>query len=209
MHVVPANLSANNGMKIRNPPLAESSRTKRNVYSIPVILPCTPSFHFPRFIFYRGLLIRLFPRRRIFLLWVRISFISIPSFSVKIFYLSFLRFFQNSFVLETEKDSSSPDENHQPNSTTSISKLRLVRLICVTSLPRFFESQLRVTLPLKQETNGDHVHTQESRVHHFFFSRTVTRQRHNYIIRCTLLPWCRHRGPVAHATPCARTHGNR
>lgn len=34
------------------------------------------------------------------------------------------------------------------------------------------------------------VHTQQSRVHHFSLSlsvsRTVTRQRHNYIIRCTL-----------------------
>lgn len=158
---------------------------------------------------YRGLLIRLFPKRRIFLLWVRISFISIPSFSVKIFYLSFLRFFQNSFVLETEKDSSSPDENHQPISTTSISKLRLVRLICVTSF--LYRVRIPITAYPPPETRNQWRSRSHARItsSSFFFSRTVTRQRHNYIIRCTLLPWCRHRGPVAHATPCARTHGNR
>ena len=45
MHVVPANLSANNGMKIRNAPLAESraSRTKRNETNVQHPRSC-PSF---------------------------------------------------------------------------------------------------------------------------------------------------------------------
>lgn len=149
-----------------------------------------------------------------FLPWIAHSIVSkktnISSLDKDFFYIhSILLFFQNSFVLETEKDSSSPDENHQPNSTTSISKLRLVRLICVTSF--LYRVRIPITGYPPPETRNQWRSRSHARItsSSFFFSRTVTRQRHNYIIRCTLLPWCRHRGPVAHATPCARTHGNR
>lgn len=144
----------------------------------------------------------MFPRRRIFLLWVFLLFHpsrlkNIPSIVSSFFPEQFCsRNFEREFSILQGRT----------NSTTNILKL------FGSSAPRFFtafESQLRVTVPLKQETNGDHVHTQESRVHHFFLSYQATSQLHNSMHPPPLgagIEDLWHTQP--HARP-TRTHGNR
>ena len=206
MHVVPANLSANNGMEIRNAPLAESraSRTKRNETNVQHPRSC-PSFSMLVYEFDHSIskktYISSLGKRFFFLYYIYpISILFKNCFILEIeeeFYPISI-FFKNYFILEIEEEFwKSPIEL---TSTTDISKLRVrsrtMRLIRAFSKPNYGFT------PLKQETNGNRSHatiTSSS-----FLSLSLS-YGHNYIIRCTLS--CRHGGPVAHATtPCVHAY---
>lgn len=141
-----------------------------------------PALHFPRSCTVDS--ITRFPRTRIFLPWVRIFFyiISIPSsYYLKYLVHRFSVFFER-FIPEIERKnfwiSSSPIESHQPN--------ELPRLIFQSYV---FDAFSNPNYGLPPETRNQW--KSFTRNNHEFIislSRTVTRQRHNYIIRCTLLP---------------------
>ena len=112
MHVVPANLSANNGMKIRNAPLAESraSRTKRNETNVQHPRSC-PSFSMLVYEFDHSIskktYISSLGKRFFFLYYIYpISILFKNCFILEIeeeFYPISI-FFKNCFILEIEEE---------------------------------------------------------------------------------------------------------